>query len=103
MCALSIRPNSHANARTPACQQPHGQTFLWVLELLGKKLQFPLVEDRFEFVQTLGGEVTPVSMCETVESVTGYQGPPPVTAGDLVTMASIHYVTLRPSAPARPL
>jgi hypothetical protein len=96
---LYIQVEVEETDRMGACTQtiaaPPSETFGWVLSQIGKKLQQPMPEERYEFVTVnYAGEEELRCMGECVDSLRlGGGGVSP--GGDSSAIPSIHSVTLR--------
>lgn len=97
--SLYIQVDVEETERMGACTQtiaaPRSETFAWVLSHIGKKLQQPMPEDRYEFITfNYAGEEESLAMGECVDSLRLGGGVSP-QGRDPAAMPSIHRVTLR--------
>ena len=97
--SLYIQVDIEETERMGACTQtiaaPRTETFSWVLSHIGKKLQQPMPEDRYEFITSnYAGEEEAVALGECVDSLRLGGGVSP-QGRDPAAMPSIHSVTLR--------
>lgn len=97
--SLYIQVDVEETERMGACTQtiaaPRSETFAWVLSQIGKKLQQPMPEDRYEFISfNYAGDEEAVAMGECVDSLRLGGGFSP-QGRDPAAMPSIHSVTLR--------